>query len=343
MKKYLFLSFVLLSSFMLSAQNIGKLINTGAASRLDTIIRFNNQEFGYLPLSIINGKEPGPVFTIIAGIHGYEYPPIIAVQNLLRDIDPAKIKGTLIILPVANTASFYRRTAFVNPADNKNLNNAFPGSATGTITDKIANWVTKQIIARSSVFLDIHGGDAGEDLLPFVCYYDNKNNEKQTMQAKLLAEASGIQYIVSYPYTISKTETAKYAFKQAVQDGITALSIEAGKLGNVQEENVQLIKEAVYNMLDQMEIYKKPVGDVSPGKANIFLSNQEYIKSPGRGIFYSTVKSGDKVEKDDTVGYINNEYGQQLYILTAPVSGTVLYKTGTPPVNKGETVFCIGF
>jgi len=174
---------------------------------------------GHLPICIINGKTLGPVFTIIAGVHGYEYPPIIATQKILKEINPEELKGTLIIIPIANMASFFTRTPFINPQDQKNLNNAFPGKKEGSITEQMALFITKNIITVSDVFLDIHGGDAPEDLLPFVCYYDNKKKPKQTALAKKLSENSGFQYVVSYPYTISETEPAKYTFKQAVQDG----------------------------------------------------------------------------------------------------------------------------
>jgi len=102
-------------------------------------------------------------------------------------------------------------------------------------------FITENIIPASDVFLDIHGGDAPEDLLPFICYYNNKNRPAQTQLAKELSDASGFEYVVSYPYTITDEEPAKYVFKQAVQDGKTGLSIEAGKLGIVQEEAVNLI------------------------------------------------------------------------------------------------------
>jgi len=93
---------------------------------------------GFLPISVIKGKFDGPVFTIIAGIHGFEYPPIVATQKLMKEIDIEQLKGTLIIIPIANTASFFSRTPFVNPQDTKNLNNAFPGKAEGSITARIA-------------------------------------------------------------------------------------------------------------------------------------------------------------------------------------------------------------
>lgn len=209
---------------------------------------------GHLPISLIKGKNEGPVFTIVAGVHGFEYPPIVATQALLKEIDLEKLKGTLIIIPIANTASFFTRTPFINPQDKLNLNNAFPGKADGSITEQIAHFITTNIISVSDIFLDIHGGDAPEDLLPFVCYYDNRKKPEQTALAKELSENSGFEYVVSYPYTISDTEPAKYTFKQAMQDGKTALSIECVKLGIVQENSLKLIKKGVYNMLSTMHM-----------------------------------------------------------------------------------------
>ncbi|MGC4234814.1 MAG: M14 family metallopeptidase [Niabella sp.] len=330
------------SIFTAGAQNLdGILKQLSNGSRSDTLIAFDRgNELGYIPLTVIKGKQQGTVFTIVAGIHGYEYPPVIAVQELVKEIDPNQLHGTLIILPIANIASFYRRSPFVNPIDGKNLNNVFPGAPSGTASEQIAHWITKEVMANTDIFLDIHGGDANEDLLPFICYYNNKDEAQKTAQARLLSEASGMEYIVSYPYTLEKTAPAKYAFKQAVQNGIVALSIEAGKLGTVQIENVTLIKNAVYNMLSHSGIYKTKKAVTVTSKK--YLYNQSYVKVPGKGIFYSSIKSGDAVVRGANIGHITDEFGKTLYQITAPESGIVLYKTGTPPVNKDETLFCIG-
>lgn len=309
--------------------------------RVDQVIVLDREsELGYLPVSVIKGKYPGKVFTIVAGIHGYEYPPIVAVQELLNEIKADQLHGTLLIVPLANAGSFYKRSPFVNPVDNKNLNTAFPGSATGSITEKIAHWITTEVIQNSNVFLDIHGGDAGEDLLPFICYYNNLSNAEATEQARLLSEASQMKHIVSYPYDLKKTDKAKYAFKQAVQDDIVALSIEAGKLGTVQKENVDLIKDAVYNMLDYAGLYKKETKTTTPNK--VYSTQQTYIRVEQRGIFYSSIVAGDIVNRGQEVGYITDEFGRVVTRVQSPVDGIVLYKTGTPPVNVGETLFCIG-
>lgn len=309
-----------------------------AGQRVDTVITLNGgNELQYIPLTIIKGKKSGPVYTIVAGIHGYEYPPIISLQELMKEIDANKLQGTLMILPIANVASFYKRSPFINPIDHKNLNTAFPGSASGSITERIAHWITKEIIPVSDGFIDIHGGDANEDLLPFICYYDNK--DEKTEKAKRLSEASGMEYIVAYPFNITKIEPAKYAFKQAVQDGIVALSIEAGKLGTVQRENVTLVKDALYNMLDYAGMYYKGKTVIKTNRK--YLNHQSYVRVPEKGIFYSSIKSGDTVSKDQNIGYITDDFGNVLHQITSPINGIVLYKVGTPPVNAGETLFCI--
>jgi len=339
---------IVLSAFvsftMLKSQSVKEILKQKGSFRKDTVfsVKSDSKET-YLPVTIIKGKEKGPVFTIVAGIHGYEYPPIIAVQELLKEINPENINGSLIIIPIANVESFQKRTPFVNPLDQKNLNTAFPGSSNGTQTDQIAHLITNEIISNSTIFLDIHGGDASEDLLPFVCYYDRKDAAENTKKANELSVKSGIEYVVSYPYTLKSTDQSKYAFKEATQQGIIALSIEAGKLGTVQKDNVKLIKTAVYNMLENSGTYVNRRSKVSKQKPTILLNQQDYIRVPENGIFYSELKSGDKVKKNQILGYITDKFGNKKHDIVSQTTGIILYKVGTPPVNKGETLFCIGY
>ncbi|MEM9078249.1 MAG: M14 family metallopeptidase [Bacteroidota bacterium] len=314
--------------------------NASKSSKDNFRIEFKDQygNIGFLPVSIVKGKTEGPVFTLVAGVHGYEYPPIMATQELLQEIDIEKLKGTLVVIPIANTASFFKRTPFVNPQDQKNLNNVFPGKVDGSITEQIAHFITTNVIPISDVLLDIHGGDACEDLIPFVCYYNNTQKPNQTALAKKLSESSGFEYVVTYPYTLSDTDPAKYTFKQAVQDGKTALSIECGKLGNVQEENVNLIKKGVYNMLTTMNMYSN---GSEPHTNIIYRNSQDYIRSSAKGIFYSTLKAGDTVKKDEVVGYTTDEFGTVIEEYKASKDGIILYKLATPPINVGDTVICI--
>ena len=332
---------IFLTQFVFTQNSFQKVFNSKNKSTKENIrIEFSDAlgNSGHLPISIIKGKTQGPVFTIVAGIHGYEYPPIMATQEILKEINPETLKGTVIIIPIANMASFFTRTPFINPQDQKNLNNAFPGKKEGSITEQIAFFITANIIAVSDVLLDVHGGDAPEDLLPFVCYYVNEKKPEQTDLAKKLSENSGFKYVVSYPYNISETEPAKYTFKQAVQDGKTALSIECGKLGNVQKKNVNMIKQGVFNMLETMSMY---FNGTEAHKNIVRRNSQTYIKSTVNGIFYSNHKAGHKVKKGDVVGYSTDEFGTILEEYKAGNDGIILYMLATPPINVDDTVMCI--
>ncbi len=295
----------------------------------------------YLPVLIIKGKEKGGVFTILSGVHGAEYAPIIAIQDLIKELKPKELVGTMILLPITNIGSFYNKTPYINPLNKKNINRIFPGEKHGTVSEQNANFITTEIIPVSDVFLDIHSGDANEDLLPFVCYYDNKKYPDKTAITKELSEYSGFEYVVSYPYTIKENESAKYAFKQACQDGKIALSFESGKLGYVQDDAVKRIKRGFYRIFQKLKMYnyKDSLGLPEIKK----LNNQIYIDSEAKGIFFTKLKAGDKVSSGDILGYVNDEFGKTINQIISPKTGIILYMKGNPPINLGERIMCIGY
>ena len=293
----------------------------------------------FLPLTVIKGKDQGIVFTILAGVHGAEYAPIIATQKLIKKLEFNKLTGTIIILPITNIGAFYSSTPYVNPIDNLNINRIFPGNENGSVSEKIAHFIATKIIPLSNVFLDAHSGDANEDLLPFVCYYDNKSYPFQTKMAKELSEYSGFENVISYPYTIKITEPALYAFKQATQVGKIALSFESGKLGYLQPKAVDRILRGYFRIFDKLKMYKynDPLGKIKFKR----LNSPYYIKSKFQGILYSEYKAGDKVLKNRELGFITDEFGEIIERYFATKSGTILYMKGTPPVNIDDTVFSI--
>ena len=62
-----------------------------------------------IPFTVIKGAKQGKVLALVAGVHGYEYPPILALYRLKEMIDPAKLTGTLILVHIANLQSFQKR------------------------------------------------------------------------------------------------------------------------------------------------------------------------------------------------------------------------------------------
>ncbi|MBI3949226.1 MAG: succinylglutamate desuccinylase/aspartoacylase family protein [Acidobacteria bacterium] len=112
-----------------------------------------------IPISVFHGLRPGPVLALVAGNHGYEYTPILALQRLRARLDPQALAGTVIMVHVANMPSLLRRTIYYSPIDGKNLNRAYPGRKDGTASDRIAYAITKEVIERCDYLVDLHCGD----------------------------------------------------------------------------------------------------------------------------------------------------------------------------------------
>lgn len=133
-----------------------------------------------------------------------------------------------------------------------------------------------------------------------------------------------------------------FAFKQAVRQGITAFSMETGRLGNWKKEEIIIAKEAIYRVMAHLKMYKNK-GLTPLDLPKRYYHKQAYIAVPVQGIFRSDFTAGDQVQKGTEIGYITDVFGQILYRINAPESGVILYKVGTPPVNEGETLLCIGY
>jgi predicted deacylase len=108
----------------------------------------------YIPITVFHGASNGPVLALTMGVHGYEYPPILAGQELLSRIDAAQLKGTVIVVRLAHVEAFENRVPYVNPHDRKNLNRVFPGRADGTQSERIAWALTTEVIRRCDVHVE---------------------------------------------------------------------------------------------------------------------------------------------------------------------------------------------
>jgi predicted deacylase len=141
----------------------------GSVQHVDLPISAGVDAATYVPVTVFHGARPGPVLAITSGVHGYEFPPILAAQALLERIDPAQLSGTVILVRIGNVNGFEARTPYVNPVDRKNLNRAFPGRSGGTQTERIAWAITTEVIRRCDAHIELHSGDGAESKTPARC------------------------------------------------------------------------------------------------------------------------------------------------------------------------------
>ena len=291
-----------------------------------------------IPFSVLHGRTPGPVLALIAGTHGMEYVPIVALQRLRASIDPADLGGTIVMVHVANMPSFLSRTIYYSPADGKNLNRVFPGKAEGTLSERIADTITREVIARATHVVDIHCGDGNESLRPYV-YWITSGAPEVADAGRRLALASGFDHIVIDRGRPTDPAQSVYLSNTAILRGKPALTVESGSLAATDEDSIARVERAVAGWLRELGMR---ANGPPPVAAPVWIDRSEVLTSAATGIFYPTVERGHSVSAGTVVGRITDFHGKVLQEVKAPFAGIVLYVLGTPPISKGEPVAFIG-
>jgi predicted deacylase len=290
-----------------------------------------------IPLTTISGARPGPVLALVAGNHGYEYPPVLALQKLRSHIDPAELSGTVIMVHVANMPSFLGRTVYFSPVDGKNLNRVYPGRQDGTVSERIAFAITTQVIEKADYVLDLHCGDGNESLRPYV-YQVITADAKMNGAISRLALAFGIDHILIDHNRPTDPQRSLYCSTTAITRGKPALTIESGLLGRSDAESVDTIVDGVRGVLRELCMLEDGPGWVS---SPVYLERAEVLASPETGILYWHVERDQTVAKGTLLAHITDFFGQQIAEVRSPLDGVVLYVVATPPISKGQPVACV--
>ena len=291
-----------------------------------------------LPISVIHGSRPGPVLALVAGVHGQEYTPILALQNLRASIDPRTLTGTVIMVHVANMPSYLARTIYYSPADGKNLNRVFPGKADGTVSERIAEVITREVIERATHVVDLHCGDGNESLRPYL-YWITTGAPAVAEAGRGMALAFGMDHVVVDRERPADPTASIYLSNTAITRGKPALTIESGGMAEIDTDSILRIERGVAGLLKHLQM--RPEGP-PPIARPVLLERSEVLRSSFTGIFYATVEKGQTVADGAVIGRVTDFHGKLLEEIKAPFAGEVLYVVGTPAMNKGEPVGFIG-
>jgi hypothetical protein len=287
-----------------------------------------------IPFTVIHGIRPGPVLALIAGTHGVEYPPVLALQRLRTSLDPRTLTGTVVLVHVANMPSFLQRTIYYGPTDGKNLNRVFPGKRDGTLSERIAFVLTSEVIDRATHVIDIHCGDGNEWLRPY-SYWVVTSAPAVVAASKDLALAFGLDHIVIDTERPNDAAASIYLANTAMTRGKPALTAESGGWSRTDEESIARIERGVAGVLRHLKM--RPDGP-EPVAHPVWLGRNEVLRSGFTGLVLPEVEPGQTVAEGALIARVTDFHGKMLEEIRSPFAGEILYVVATPPVSKGEPV-----
>lgn len=284
-----------------------------------------------MPMTLINGSKPGKTVVITGGTHGGEYPGIEASIRIAASLKPEEVSGRVIIIHPVNVPAFQSKLQYVGPDDGKNLNRMFPGKAMGTVSERIAYTISTELFTQADFYMDLHGGDIHEALVPFVIYSKLGSAEVNKISEETSA-LMGIKYLVG---SVSDNGT----FGSAAMSGVPGFLAEIGQCGLWSEEEVVAYQKGIVNVLKYLNVLSGQVEDLG---STVIISKMIGLNAEDTGCWYPNVKPGDSVKNGQKLGEIRDYFTNRLSEYFATQDATVLYVASSLAINIGDPIAAIG-
>lgn len=285
-----------------------------------------------LPVLTARGTADGPTLLVLAGVHGDEYEGIEAIPQAWQQVDPAALRGTLVMIPICNLPA-YEMAQRSSPIDGLNLARVFPGNAAGSITERIAHALTEQAMRRADFVLDLHSGGAYYNIPTLVGYLHDAGDVGQ--RARAAAEAFGAPVIWGHPLPMPPGRS----ISAANELGIPWLYTEAPGGGYARPDDVAIFRRGVINLMRHLGMLEGAPELASVTHRLVGDGNLDrVINAPVGGFFRAALDLLTPVKAGDLLGTVTDFFGTVQAEISAPIDGTVIMLRRFHRVHTGEGV-----
>jgi predicted deacylase len=287
-----------------------------------------------LPLVIINGREDGPTLCLTAGVHATEYAPIAAVMELVQSIDPARLRGVVVAVPVTNMRMFESRTGFTSPLDGLNLNKIAPGRPDGTISEILADVMLREVIGAAEYHIDFHAGDIGEELYPFAGYSLTGRPDLDA-KGEAMARAFTPLLISLSPSDSPIPPFAGSLNHAATRNGVVSILAEAGGNGTLDDADVRVHVDGARNVMRYLGMID---GAPASNGNRVAARDRVVVRAKRAGLLRLTARIGDEIIGGKELGEIRDVFGNVIERVCATGSGIVGLIWTHKVVNTGDPI-----
>ena len=277
------------------------------------------------PVLVVNGALPGPALCLTAAVHGDELNGIEMVRRVMHDIDPNRLAGSVIGIPIVNVQGFRRGSRYL--PDRRDLNRYFPGNPDGSAAARIAHSFFTNVIQRCDALVDLHTGSFERTNLPQI-RADLRNPDVMT-----LTQGFGSIVILHSTPAIG---TLRHA---ATKAGIPTVTLEAGGPSQLELNEVKLGVKGIETLINELGMIKKHRlwGEPEP-----VYYKSSWVRADNGGILLAEVSLGSPVRKGDVLGTITDPMSNARSELRSPYSGRIIGMARNQVVMPGFAAFHVG-
>jgi predicted deacylase len=278
-----------------------------------------------VPVLAINGKYPGDTLCLTAAIHGDELNGIEIVRRVVYDIDPEKLHGQVIGIPIVNLQGFQRGSRYL--VDRRDLNRYFPGKKRGNLASRIAYSLFNEVITHCDVLIDLHTGSFRRTNLPQL-----RANMSNPDVVKFTEDFDDMVVVHS-------AGSPGMLRKAAEKIGIPSLTLEVGESLRLQNGQVESGVRSINSLMDRRKMYSRYFtwGDPQP-----IYYKSSWIRVEQGGILFSNTKLGDTVKQGQILGVVTDPITNEESKITSPNTGRIIGMAVNQVVMPGFAAYHVG-
>jgi predicted deacylase len=277
------------------------------------------------PVLVLNGTLPGPTLCLTAAVHGDELNGIEMVRRVMHDLEPSKVSGSIIGIPIVNVQGFRRGSRYL--PDRRDLNRYFPGNPSGSAAARIAHSFFINVVAKCDALIDLHTGSNERANLPQI------RADLRDPDVVTLTQGFGSMVILHSTPTVG---TLRHA---ATLAGIPTVTLEAGGPSQLELNEVKLGVKGIETLIHSLGMIKKRRrwGDPEP-----VYYRSSWVRANNGGILLADVSLGSTVRKGDVLGTITDPMSNASSDLRSPYAGRIIGMARNQVVMPGFAAFHIG-
>lgn len=277
------------------------------------------------PILVVNGKNPGQTLCLTGAVHGDELNGIEMIRRIMYQLEPDKLTGTVIGVPVVNIMGFRRNSRYL--PDRRDLNRYFPGNTHGSAASRIAHSFFTNIISHCDALVDIHTGSFHRTNLTQL-RADLSND-----RVAALAQSFGEIAVLNSRGNSGSLRAA------AVRAGIPSVTVEAGEPMRMQSDVVAEGTKAIETLLAKMEMY----GRYSKwGRQAPVYYKSVWVRANQSGILFSRAALGKRIVKGEVLGTVTDPITNARSDIVSPYQGRILGMALDQVVLPGFAAYHIG-